>query len=114
MTKAEHFACPLDGPERHNNNDNLGPLNRDNHRYVCGNKIYLSFGQAMSTGPTFDQLLSKYINKKVALSDRPTKQPHSPILEKQRKETRPIKGSQNVVQLVPPTPPTPWTTPHVL
>jgi hypothetical protein len=37
----------------------------------------------VKSGPTFDQLLSKYVKKKVGPSDRPTKQPRSPIQEQQ-------------------------------
>jgi hypothetical protein len=54
-------------------------------------------GQIINTIPTFDQLLYKYVNKKVTPSDRPTKQPHSPILDKQTKGTRPINIAQEVV-----------------
>jgi hypothetical protein len=42
----------------------------------------------VKTGPTFDQLLSKYVKKKASPSDRPAKRPHSPIHE--QRQVRPI------------------------
>jgi hypothetical protein len=71
-------------------------------------------GRLVKTGPTFDQLLSKYVKKKVGPSVRPTKRPHSPIHE--QREVRPIgpphqskemKG--HIVQLRPNI--TTWTPP---
>jgi hypothetical protein len=38
-------------------------------------------GRLVKSGPTFDQLLSKYVKKKADLSDRPAKRPRSPIRE---------------------------------
>jgi hypothetical protein len=38
-------------------------------------------GRLVKSGPTFDQLLSKYVKKKVVPSDRPAKRPRSPIHE---------------------------------
>jgi hypothetical protein len=42
----------------------------------------------VKTGPTFDQLLYKYVKKKVGPSDRLAKRPHSPIHEQH--QVRPI------------------------
>jgi len=38
-------------------------------------------GRLIKPGPTFDQLLSKYVKKKAGPSDRPPKRPRSPIHE---------------------------------
>jgi hypothetical protein len=46
---------------------------------------------------TFGQLLSKYVNKKTAPKDQPIKRPHSPILDKQAKETQLTKMAQKVI-----------------
>jgi hypothetical protein len=68
----------------------------------------------VKSGPTFDQLLSKYVKKKVGPSDRPAKRPRSPIHE--QRQVRPIgpphqseemKG--HIVQLRPNIPT--WTPP---
>jgi hypothetical protein len=45
-------------------------------------------GRVVKSGPTFDQLLSKYVKKKAGPSDRPAKRPRSPIRERYR--VRPI------------------------
>jgi hypothetical protein len=45
-------------------------------------------GRLVKSGPTFDQLLSKYVKKKVGPSDRPAKRPRSPIHE--QRKVRPI------------------------
>jgi hypothetical protein len=45
-------------------------------------------GRLVKSGPTFDQLLSKYVKKKADSSDRPTKRPRSPIREQY--QVRPI------------------------
>jgi hypothetical protein len=45
-------------------------------------------GRLVRSGPTFDQLLSKYVKKKADPSDRPAKRPCSPTQERQR--VRPI------------------------
>jgi hypothetical protein len=45
-------------------------------------------GRLVKTGPTFDQLLSKYVKKKAGPRDRPAKRPRSPIQEQQ--QVRPI------------------------
>jgi hypothetical protein len=71
-------------------------------------------GWLVKTDPTFDQLLSKYVKKKVGPSDRPARRPRSPIHE-QRQE-RPIgpphqseKMEGHIVQLRPNIPT--WTPP---
>jgi hypothetical protein len=45
-------------------------------------------GRLVKTGPTFDQLLSKYVKKKAGPRDRPAKRPRSPIHE--QRQVRPI------------------------
>jgi hypothetical protein len=45
-------------------------------------------GRMVKSGPTFDQLLSKYVKKKAGPSDRPAKRPRSPIREQY--QVRPI------------------------
>jgi hypothetical protein len=45
-------------------------------------------GRLVKSGPTFDQLLSKYVKKKAGPSDRPAKRPRSPIREQY--QVRPI------------------------
>jgi hypothetical protein len=45
-------------------------------------------GWLVKSGPTFDQLLSKYVKKKVGPSDWPAKRPRSPICE--QRQVRPI------------------------
>jgi hypothetical protein len=45
-------------------------------------------GRLVKAGPTFDQLLSKYVKKKADPSDRPAKRPRSPIHE--QRQVRPI------------------------
>jgi hypothetical protein len=45
-------------------------------------------GRLVKSGPTFDQLLSKYVKKKAGPSDRPAKRPRSPIHE--QRQVRPI------------------------
>jgi hypothetical protein len=45
-------------------------------------------GRLVKFGPTFDQLLSKYVKKKVGPCDRPAKRPRSPIREQY--QVRPI------------------------
>jgi hypothetical protein len=68
----------------------------------------------VKTGPTFDQLLSKYVKKKVGPSDRPTKRPRSPINEqRQVRQIGPPHQSEEMkghtVQLRPNIPT--WTPP---
>jgi hypothetical protein len=74
-------------------------------------------GRMVKSGPTFDQLLPKYVKKKVGPNDRPAKRPRSPICEQY--QVRPIgpphqseKMECHTVQLRPniPTwaPPTPY------
>lgn len=76
-------------------------------------------GGLVKAGPKFDQLLSKYVNKKASHSDRRAKRPNSPARGRHAKsigsshQTRPNKLAHNVVQLVPNPQPTspPWTPP---
>jgi hypothetical protein len=49
---------------------------------------FKAVGRLVKSGPTFNQLLSKYVKKKVGPSDRPPKRPRSPIQEQQ--QVRPI------------------------
>jgi hypothetical protein len=71
-------------------------------------------GRLVRSGPTFNQLLSKYVKKKAGPSDRPAKRPRSPIQEQQ--QVRPIrpphqseKMKGHTVQLRPNIPA--WTPP---
>jgi hypothetical protein len=71
-------------------------------------------GRLVRSGPTFNQLLSKYVKKKVVPSDQPAKRPRSPIQEQQ--QVRPIgpphqseKMEGHTVQLRPSI--TAWTHP---
>lgn len=57
---------------------------------------YKASGHLISTEPTFNWLLSKYVNKKAAPRDWPEKQPHSSVLENQAKETGPPETTQKV------------------
>jgi hypothetical protein len=41
-------------------------------------------GRLVKYGPTFNQLLSKYVKKKASPSDRPAKRPRSPTQERQQ------------------------------
>jgi hypothetical protein len=41
--------------------------------------IFKAAGRLVKSGPTFNQLLSKYVKKKADPSDRPAKRPRSPI-----------------------------------
>jgi hypothetical protein len=50
--------------------------------------IFKAAGRLVKPGPTFDQLLSKYVKKKAGPSNRPAKRPHSPIHE--QRQVRPI------------------------
>jgi hypothetical protein len=50
--------------------------------------MFEAAGGLVKSSPTFDQLLSKYVKKKVGLSDRPPKQPRLPTQERQ--QVRPI------------------------
>jgi hypothetical protein len=71
-------------------------------------------GRLVKSGPTFNQLLSKYVKKKAGPSDRPAKRPRSPIREQY--QVRPIgpphqseKMEGHTVQLRPNIPT--WTPP---
>jgi hypothetical protein len=79
---------------------------------------FKAVGRLVKSGLTFDQLLSKYVKKKAGPSDRPAKQPRSPIPEHQLE--KPIgpphqlkKMEGHTVQLMPNipawTPPLPYT-----
>jgi hypothetical protein len=50
--------------------------------------MFKAAGRLVKSGPTFDQLLSKYVKKKADPSDRPAKRPRSPIREQH--QVRPI------------------------
>jgi hypothetical protein len=54
-------------------------------------------GRLVKVVPTLDQLLSKYINKKVVLRDWPTKKPQAPA-----KTKRPNKTAQKATPQAPP------------
>jgi hypothetical protein len=72
-------------------------------------------GRLVKAGPTFDQLLSKYVQK-AGPKDRPAKRPRSPAQDGQARSIRfshqagPNKSAQDIAQLTPP-PPTSWTPP---
>jgi hypothetical protein len=72
-------------------------------------------GRLVKADPTFDQLLSKYVQKAGPM-DRPAKRPRSPAQDGQARSIRfshqagPDKSTQDVAQLTPP-PPTSWTPP---
>jgi hypothetical protein len=51
--------------------------------------------QLIKVNPTFDQLLSKYVNKKVDRHDRPGKRPCSPDQEKQVKTIGPFQQAKS-------------------
>jgi hypothetical protein len=51
-------------------------------------KTFKAASRLVKSGPTFDQLLSKYVKKKADPSDRPAKRPRSPIHE--QRQVRPI------------------------
>jgi hypothetical protein len=74
-------------------------------------------GWLVKPGPTFDQLLSKYVKKKADPSDRPAKRPRSPIHE--QRLVRPIGSPHqseemkgHTVQLRPNLPT--WTPPPLI
>jgi hypothetical protein len=50
--------------------------------------MFKAVGRLVKSGPTFDQLLSKYVKKKAGPIDRPAKQPRLPIREQH--QVRPI------------------------
>lgn len=59
-------------------------------------------GHIVNADLSFDHLLSKYVDKKVAPRDQPTKRPHSSIIEREVKDggptqIRPTKLIQEVV-----------------
>jgi hypothetical protein len=71
-------------------------------------------GRLVKIGPTFDQLLSKYVKEKAGSRDRPAKRPHSPVHEQRQvrligppHQSEEMKG--HTVQLRPNIPA--WTPP---
>jgi hypothetical protein len=52
-----------------------------------GQSQHDAHGRLVKVGPTFDQLLAKYVVKKVVLRDRSTKKPRSPTKIKQPSKT---------------------------
>jgi hypothetical protein len=76
--------------------------------------MFKAVGRLVRSGPTFDQLLSKYVKKKANPSNRPAKRPRSPT--QKRQQIRPIgpshqseKTEGHTVQLRPNVPA--WTPP---
>jgi hypothetical protein len=65
-----------------------------------------ALGQLVKVGPTFDQLLFKYVKKMAEPINRTAKQLHSPPHERQ---VAPIESPKNNVQLIPNIPA--WTPP---
>jgi hypothetical protein len=61
---------------------------RQPERGTWKTNIFKAAGRLVKSSPTFDQLLSKYMKKKVGPSDRPAKRPRSPIHE--QRQVRPI------------------------
>lgn len=53
---------------------------------MCKQNKVKAPGRLIKASPTFDQLLSKYVNKKVHPCDRPAKRLHSPTMEGQAEE----------------------------
>jgi hypothetical protein len=83
------------------------------NRYVKTSTVKTA-GRLVRSGPTFNQLLSKYVKKKVGPSDRPAKQPRSPIQEQQQVRSIRLphqseKTEGHTVQLRPNVPA--WTPP---
>jgi hypothetical protein len=75
---------------------------------------FKAVGRLVKTGPTFNQLLSKYVKKKASPRDRPAKQPRSPVHEQRQvrligppHQSEEMKG--HTVQLRPSIPA--WTPP---
>jgi hypothetical protein len=115
-----------DGPERSsgrsgNTEERRRPRTFKPRRPKIGTwktNTFKAAGQLVKSSPTFDQLLSKYVKKKVGPSDRPPKRSRLPTQERQ--QVRPIEpphqsertGGHNV-QLRPNvhawTPPLPYT-----
>jgi hypothetical protein len=65
-------------------------FNDKGHEYSI---LGFTHGRLVKTGPTFDQLISKYARKKVVLHNRPTKKPRWPA-----KTKRPNKTAWKVTQ----------------
>jgi hypothetical protein len=115
-------GTPPDGPENSSGRsgraqDSQRPRTFKPRRPEIGTwktNTFKAAGRLVKAGPTFDQLLSKYVKKKAGPSDRPAKRPRSPIHE--QRQVRPIgpphqseemKG--HIVQLRPNIPA--WTPP---
>jgi hypothetical protein len=89
-------GTPPDGPENSSGRsgraqDSQRPRTFKPQRPEIGTwktNTFKAVGRLVKTGPTFDQLLSKYVKKKADPSDRPTKRPRSPIHE--QRQVRPI------------------------
>jgi hypothetical protein len=83
------FGTPPDGPEGSggrsgSTQDSQRPRTFKPRRLEIGTwktNTFKAAGRLVKAGPTFDQLLSKYVKKKAGPSDRPAKRPHSPIHE---------------------------------
>jgi hypothetical protein len=86
----------LDGPENSSGRsdptqDSQWPCTFKPRRPEIGTwktNTFKTAGRLVKTGPTFDQLLSKYVKKKAGPRDRPAKRPRSPIHE--QRQLRPI------------------------
>jgi hypothetical protein len=89
-------GTPPDGPENSSGRsgraqDSQRPRTFKPRRPEIGTwktNTFKAAGRLVKAGPTFDQLLSKYVKKKVGPSDRPVKRPRSPIHE--QRQVRPI------------------------
>jgi hypothetical protein len=90
------FRTTPDGPE--NSSGRSGPTQESQRprtfkprRPEIGTwktNTFKAAGRLVKTGPTFDQLLSKYVKKKAGPRDRPAKRPRSPGHE--QRQVRPI------------------------
>jgi hypothetical protein len=89
-------GTPPDGPENSSGRsgraqDSQRPRTFKPRRPEIGTwktNTFKAAGRLVKAGPTFDQLLSKYVKKKAGPSDRPAKRPRSPIHE--QRQVRPI------------------------
>jgi hypothetical protein len=94
--RRERSGTTSDGPD--NSSGRSGPTQDSQRPYTFKPRrpeigtwktnTFKAAGRLVKTGPTFDQLLSKYVKKKVVPSDRPAKRPRSPIHE--QRQVRPI------------------------
>lgn len=81
MSHASQMVCHLcaDGPTATRGHNIHTPLSPDNQKRVHRGRALIKHLVGWSiAGPTFDQLLFKYANKKVVLHDQPPKRPPSP------------------------------------